>query len=100
MLCKTDSALEEEAKTADHARRLGVPADVLDATQTAALDPNVRMDIAGAVYFPRDCHITPRRLMAWLLEQVKKSGGEVIWQTEVTGWRRQGRRLEGIRTSH
>src|SRR5262249_25095741 len=39
MLCKTQHTLEEEAKTALHARQLNIPAEVLDARQTAALDP-------------------------------------------------------------
>src|SRR5207244_227753 len=51
ILCKTDEALHEEARAAEAARQLGVPAEVLDPRQTAKLDPNVRMDIAGAVYF-------------------------------------------------
>jgi len=100
MLCKTPHALEDEAKTAESARRLGVPAEVLDAGQTGSLDPNVRMDVAGAVYYPKDCHLSPNRLMAWLLDEVKKMGGDMVWRTEVTGWRRQGRRLEAVQTSH
>src|SRR5580765_83208 len=61
MLCKTSHALEEEAKMATQANSLGVPAEVLDAKKTAALDPGIRMEIAGAVYFPMDCHLTTRR---------------------------------------
>src|SRR2546429_2572740 len=54
MLCKTQHTLAEEAKTAERANQLGVPAEVLDARQTATLDPNVGMDVAGSVYFPKD----------------------------------------------
>ncbi len=39
MLCRTQHALHEEAKTAAQAIALGIPAEVLDAKQTAALDP-------------------------------------------------------------
>ena len=46
MLCKTTHALEEEAKTAEWAQRLGVPAEVLNQKQTAKLDPQIRMDFA------------------------------------------------------
>src|SRR5258705_8505696 len=51
-LCKTQHALEEEAKVAEAARKLGVAAEVLDTQATAKLDPGVRMQIAGAVHFP------------------------------------------------
>src|ERR1041385_2727848 len=42
MLCKPRKTFDEEAKMAEQARALGVPAEVLDAKQTAALDPGVR----------------------------------------------------------
>jgi D-amino-acid dehydrogenase len=64
MLCKTEHGLREEAKTADVARQLGVPAEVLDRNATEALEPALRFDIAGAVYYPRDCHLTPETLIA------------------------------------
>ncbi len=99
MLCKTQHTLDEEARGAEHARQLGIPAEVLDTRQTAALDPNVRMDIAGAVYYPKDCQLVPQALMAWLLAEVKKMGGNLVWQAEVTGWRRQDRQIEAVQTS-
>ncbi len=66
MLCKTQAALDEEAHAATTARALGVPAEVLKPAQAAALDPQVRMDIAGAVYFPKDCHLVPQEFMTAL----------------------------------
>src|SRR5206468_189937 len=41
MLCKTQPAFDEEARMAEQARGLGVPAEVLDPKQAAALEPNV-----------------------------------------------------------
>jgi D-amino-acid dehydrogenase len=63
MLCQTEHALHEEAKMAAQAKSLGIPVEILDAKQAAALDPVARMDIAGAVYFPKDCHFSPARFM-------------------------------------
>ena len=82
MLCKTHHALEEEAKMAKQANALGVPAQVLDAKQTAALDPGVRVDIAGAVYFPMDCHLTTRRFMTVLQERAAGRGVRFAWGIE------------------
>src|SRR6185437_8491438 len=99
MLCKTQHALDEEAKMAEQAGQLGIPAEVLDARQTAALDPDVRMDVAGAVYFPKDCHLSPDRFMAGLQQRLKQAGAEFSWNTEVTGWRASGSRIEAARTT-
>jgi D-amino-acid dehydrogenase len=99
MLCRTRHGLDEEARTAALARGLGIPADVLDAGQAAALDPGVQMDIAGAVYYPRDCHFNPGRFMASLTEILKAAGAEFSWQTKVTGWCVAGKCIEAVRTS-
>ena len=98
-LCKSEHALEEEAKMAEQARALGLPAEVLDAKQTAKLDPNVRMDICGSVYFPKDCHLTPYRFMATLKQQLGKLGAEFSWSTEVTGFTHNASRLKAVKTS-
>ena len=99
MLCKTQHTLAEEAKTAERARQLGVPAEVLDVSQTAALDPNVRMDVAGSIYFPKDCHLSPNRFMAALKHQLNQAGAQLSWETEVTGWRVDGSRVEAVQTA-
>lgn len=99
MLCKSPHALDEEAKAAEYANRLGVPAEVLDAKQTAALDPCVRMDVAGAVYFPKDCHLSPSRFVESLRKRLHDAGATFHWETEVTGWRVDGDRVSAVRTS-
>ena len=99
MLCKTDHALEEEAGNAEQARRLGVPAEVLDAKQTAGLDPDVRMDIAGSIYFPKDCHLAPERFMTGLEQQLDKLGVKSFWETEVTGWAVKADRIVAAHTT-
>lgn len=99
MLCKTQHGLDDEAKFAERANLLGVPAQVLDAKQADALEPNVTMDVAGAVYFPKDCHLTPSRFMAALKSQCEAAGVRFKWNTDVTGFVQQGSRLTGIRTA-
>ncbi|NDB76001.1 MAG: FAD-dependent oxidoreductase [Verrucomicrobia bacterium] len=99
MLCKTQHGLDEEAQFAERANQLGVPAQVLDAKQTAALDPAVTLDIAGAVLFPKDAHLTPGRFMAALRAQCESAGVRFKWNTEATGFARQGQRLTSVRTT-
>ena len=87
MLCRTAHALDEEARTAEFGRALGIAAEVLDPRQVAALDPGIRMDVAGAVYFPKDCHLTPDRFVTQLQDRVAAEGVDFVWNTDVTGWR-------------
>ncbi|MFM8469353.1 MAG: NAD(P)/FAD-dependent oxidoreductase [Limisphaerales bacterium] len=99
MLCKTQHGLDEEAKFAARANALGVPAQVLDAKAAATLDPDLTMDIAGAVLFPKDAHLTPGRFMAALRTQCEAAGVNFKWSTEVSGFARQASRITGVRTT-
>jgi D-amino-acid dehydrogenase len=99
MLCKTERGLEEEAKLAVQAKALGVPAEILDASQTARLDPGVTMDVAGAVYFSKDAHFTPQRYVAVLQRKCQQLGVQMVWNSEVGPLQAVGNRLAAVRTA-
>lgn len=98
MLCNSEHGLEEETKAAEYARRLGIAAEVLTPSATAELEPNLRMAIAGSVYFPADCHLVPGRLMAVLAREVERAGVQMQYDTGVNGWRSSGDRIDALRT--
>jgi D-amino-acid dehydrogenase len=94
MLCKKQQTLDEEAHIAARAHQLGIPAEVLDAKQTAALDPAVTMDVCGSVYFPKDCHLSPGRFIAALEAELERLDVELLWETEVRGFEVERRNSE------
>jgi D-amino-acid dehydrogenase len=99
MLCKTQHALDDEAHTAGRARALGIPAEVLTAKETAALDPHARLDILGAVFFPKDCHLSPARFLTGLKTQLDSLGVEFLWNAEATGFTHHSSRLTSVHTA-
>lgn len=86
MLCRTAEALDEEGELAAQAGEIGLEARVLDQREVAGLDPDVTMDIRGAVYFPQDCHLDPDRFLAVLRRRVIAMGGEMFGSSEVEGF--------------
>ena len=99
MLCKQQHMLDEEAHGAEKAIALGIPAEVLDARATAALDPAVTMDVVGSVYYPKDCHLSPGRLIAAMEAELQRLGVEFLWDKEVIGLKTEGRSLRAVDTS-
>ena len=99
MLCKSKAGLDEEAKTASLANRLDVPAEVLDADATAKLDPGVTMDVEGSVFYPKDCHLSPNRLMDSLESSLADRGGDFHWETESIGFTKSAGRIEALVTN-
>jgi len=98
MLCKTRHGLDDEAKFAQQARELGVPAEVLTGRELAQLDPDVTMNVAGAVYFPKDAHLTPDKYLATLEQLTQSLGVQFKWQTEVTGLEQRHGTITAVQT--
>jgi D-amino-acid dehydrogenase len=99
MACKTDRALEEEVELLKLAGELGLQGEALRGPQLRELDPGITMDVAGAVYYPQDCHLDPVRLMAGLQKQLAESGAEFVWNADVSGWRVVGQKVEAALTT-
>lgn len=99
-LCKTSETVAKYEKgLAALANSVGIEAKILTPQQVAELEPGARMDIAGAVYFPIDAHISPRKFIPALVLLLKQQGVKFHWSTEVRGWRSEGGRVTGVSTS-
>ena len=97
-LCKTAEGLEHETQGLGRlASELGIEARVLDAKQTAQMEPNVRIDVAGSVYFPIDAHLTPSKLVPTLVALLQERGVTFRWNTKVTGWRSDAQRVTAVK---
>jgi len=99
VLCNTERGLEEESHAAAFARDLGMPAEVLTPKQVAAIEPDIRLSIAGAVHFPRDARLVPAQLMRALHGETKRSGVEIHHGADVRAFRTRGARIEALETS-
>ncbi len=99
IVVRSDRALEEEAHVAELAHRLGMPAEIVDAKSVAAMEPDIRMNIAGAAFYPRDACFAPASLMDSMKRRLEERGVELAWNTSVTGWRLGNDRVEAVRTS-
>jgi D-amino-acid dehydrogenase len=100
VLCKTERALAEEAHLVTLAHAHGMPAEVVDAAAIAALDPQVRYDVLGGAYFPKDGHLSPDRFMASLQSWLQQRDTvRFAWHTGVNALRLSGRRIEAVATT-
>ncbi|MFD1140789.1 NAD(P)/FAD-dependent oxidoreductase [Larkinella insperata] len=99
MLYKTASAEHEMAEEAEVANQAGIEARQLSGAQVQELEPNVRVNVRGAVYFPGDAHLNPGQLIRSLVTYLKKQGVTVLEGQEVTGVGRSGARITSVRTT-
>src|SRR5262249_7389345 len=72
---------------------------ILSTRETIAMEPNVRHDVAGSIYFPIDAHLTPRKLMATLIALLTRQGVRLLWNTKLLGWQVEAGRVSKGSTS-
>ncbi len=99
MLYKTESAEKEEMKTAHIANKVGIEAHILSAKEVQALETEVKLNVRGGVYFPKDAHLTPQVLIKEIIKYLKNKGVEVLDKTEVKGFEKQNGSVQSIITS-
>lgn len=87
-LFKTEKTADEEIKMAAHARELGLDAVVMTPAEAQEMEPDVKLDVAGAVHYRSDGHLYPVALMKALLQKLKDSGVHLLKHKEVIGIRK------------
>jgi len=82
MLFQTKETEHEEAETAALANKHGIEAHVISAEEVQKLEPEVRVNARGGVYFPGDAHITPQSFVNQLITFLQAKS--VKFQTNTT----------------
>lgn len=100
MLYKNADTEHEMAEEAHLANGAGIVADILTAQQVQDLEPHVRVDVRGAVYYPGDAHITPNLLIKNLVSHLKKRGVWIHENQEVIAFEKQGNKIMAVQTKN
>lgn len=95
---KTEKAGEEEAHLAEKAVALGLDMAVLSPESCRALQPQLELDVLGAVHYRCDGHLYPAKLMEALLRYLEEAGVKIMRRHEVTRIERSGTKITSVFT--
>jgi D-amino-acid dehydrogenase len=98
MMCHTKKAFEEELKLADAAKKFKLEVEILNREELQKREPDVELDIYGAVLFKDDAHIQPGKFMVAMRDYLEKNGVHFQLNTTVTGFKRNHTRIEEVIT--
>jgi D-amino-acid dehydrogenase len=99
MMCREQKSLDHEFHLADDAEKFGLKVARLNKQQVQALEPDVELNVTGAVLFKDDCHINPGKFMVALKNYLEQKGVQFQLNTTVTGFEKTGKKVSAIITS-
>jgi len=94
-----EAAWREVQPRIDEARRLGTKLEILDQSRCAQLIPLINFDrVAGIIFDPDAIKLRAGDAIPALADQSQREGVQFQFNTRVTGFRRNGSRVGGVRT--
>ena len=85
MMCKQQKTLDHEFHLADEAEQFGLKVERLLKADVQKLEPNVEVNVAGAVLFKDDCHFNPGKMMLALKNYLVEKGVKMQLNTKKGG---------------
>lgn len=99
MLFKSPQVEEEEIHMAEKATNLGLDAQYLTPAETRKLQPDIELDILGAVHYHCDSHMSPNKLMNGLVKYLEAEGVKIHRNTEVVKINHEGTKITSVSTA-
>ncbi len=97
MYYQTAHTEREELENARVATDLGLKTEIIDREQAQQIEPDMRPDVRGGVWFKDDAHLQPNSLMRQLPLLLEQRGVRIIRQAEVTGFSKENKSIRAIR---
>ena len=99
MLCQTEKMLEEEAMLVRQAKEIDLEAITLDREAVQLLEPNVKLNVAGATLYKCDSHTTPHEFMVNIKADLLKKGVKILSNEKVVEIDINDRLITGVKTN-
>jgi D-amino-acid dehydrogenase len=78
MYFKTDKVAEEEIHMADVAKTMGLDVQVLSTKEAQDLEPEIELDVLGAVHYKCDAHLYPNKLNQQLIQYLQSKNVQFV----------------------
>ncbi len=98
MMCKQQKTLDHEFHLADEAEMMGLKVERLLKDDVQKLEPDVEVNVSGAVLFKDDCHFNPGKMMKSLKNYLENKGVQFQLNTTVTGFEKLSNKISAVIT--
>lgn len=94
MMYRSKEMQHEEIELAHRAQDLGLDVDILAGNAVQELEPNLKLDVLGAILYRCDGKLYPPKLMQQLIQYLKTAGVIFFEETEVKKFVTSGKRIK------
>lgn len=98
MMCHSKGAFEKELKVAEGAKKYNLNTITLDRKALQEYEPDVELDIYGAVLFTDDAHIHPGKFMQALKNRLIEKGAQFQFETSVKSFDYKDKSVKSVIT--
>ena len=98
MACTTFKAFDEEIEVARMANELGIKTLVVDKIGLREIEPDVKFNIVGAVWYESDAQFHPFKYLQWLKNVLISQGVKIHYQTRLTEFKIQTGKIKRAQT--
>lgn len=99
MVCQTHKGLEHEMELLEFAKNMGLPAEKLTTHETERIEPHIKYDSVGSLFFECDAWMTPHVFMKAFENILKQKGVVIRHQTVVEDFLQKNQQIVGLNTS-
>lgn len=95
---RSQKLYEEKLRTADAQAASGIVVERLNREKLQKREPDVELDIYGALLFKSDAHLHPGKFMIAMKNYLEKKGVNFQLNTRVTGFEKNGKTIQSVIT--
>ena len=96
---QTHAVADHAHHTVEKGKALGLDVNLLSYDELQSMEPQIKINALGAIYFKCDAHLYPDKLMKILLDYLKQNGVQLIANEEVTGFEKGKKKIKKVITA-
>jgi len=96
---QTQPVADHAHHTVEKGKGLGLDVDLLSYEELQQMEPQIKINALGAIYFKGDAHLYPNKLMKVLLDHLKQNGVQLIGNEEVTAFEKEKKKIKKVITA-
>lgn len=96
MLYKSVHQEKEEKEMAEKAHDIGIGAEIMNLEELAKIEPDIKLDVRGGLYFSGDAHLYPGKFIENLISHLKSKGVKFLTGSGVQDFATSNGEIEKI----